>query len=67
MTSIAASRPNKDNAVSGVVGELQTKFGGRVVTSLTVREQHGNTSPGLKPSRRMQSSFHIRLRRCQTS
>jgi D-lactate dehydrogenase (cytochrome) len=48
MASIAASKPHKDSAVPGVIRELQTLFGGRVVTSLAVREQHGNTVTWVK-------------------
>ena len=48
MASIAASKPNNDSAVPGVICELQAKFGVRVVTSLAVREQHGNTVTWVK-------------------
>jgi D-lactate dehydrogenase (cytochrome) len=48
MAPIAASKPNKDSGVPDVIRELQTQFGGRVVTSLAVREQHGNTVTWVK-------------------
>ena len=50
MTSIAAAQKSNLNeyAVASVIRELQTEFAGRVVTSLAVREQHGNTVTWVK-------------------
>jgi D-lactate dehydrogenase (cytochrome) len=50
MTSIAAAQKSNlnDSAVASVIRELQTEFAGRVVTSLAVREQHGNTVTWVK-------------------
>jgi D-lactate dehydrogenase (cytochrome) len=48
MALVAASKPDRDSAVSDVIRELRTKFGDRVVTSLAVREQHGNTVTWVK-------------------
>jgi D-lactate dehydrogenase (cytochrome) len=50
MTSIAAAQKSNLNeyAVASVIRELQTAFAGRVVTSLAVREQHGNTVTWVK-------------------
>jgi len=49
MASVAASNPRQnDSAVSSVIGELQVKFGARVVTSLAIREQHGNSVTWVK-------------------
>ena len=50
MTSIAAAQKSNldDSAVPSVIRELQTEFAGRVVTSLAVREQHGNTVTWVK-------------------
>src|SRR6202790_2874522 len=50
MSSIGAAQKSnlKDSAVPSVIRELQNRFAGRVVTSLAVREQHGNTVTWVK-------------------
>ena len=50
MTSIAPTQKSNlnDSGVRNVIRELQAKFEGRLVTSLAVREQHGNTVTWVK-------------------
>src|SRR6476646_3349972 len=47
-TTVASNSNPSENAVSNVVRALETKFVGRAVTNLAVREQHGNTVTWVK-------------------